>query len=195
MRRRVAERVFGTRRVRRGLAQGARARRREPHGLCPPVVVVIDEWCGRSHWRPGLPAAGARDDTTRRERLSTGSVAGAHVRSAKATVLLKRWAARCNVVADYSPTVQSSGLRITPDVTLASGGKTLAITERQVQRQPARCIGVAAFQFARRAYLFQVLQPRIASKDREIAPKPSSQQVLSQAATQQTPASPQRRRR
>ena len=166
----------------------------ESHILAaPPAVVVIDEWCGRSHWRPGLPAAGARDDTTRRERLSTGSVAGARVRSAKATVLLKRWAARCNVVADYSPTVQSSGLRITPDVTLASGGKTLAITERQVQ--PARCIGVAAFQFARRAYLFQVLQPRIASKDREIAPKPSSQQVLSQAATQQTPASPQRRRR
>ena len=165
----------------------------ESHILAaPPAVVVIDEWCGRSHWRPGLPAAGARDDTTRRERLSTGSVAGARVRSAKATVLLKRWAARCNVVADYSPTVQSSGLRITPDVTLASGGKTLAITERQVQRQPARCIGVAAHQFARRTVLFQVLQPRIASKDREVAPKTQhSPSALNCKQLQQ----PQRRRR
>ena len=39
---------------------------------------MIDEWCGRSHWRPGLFAAVARDNTTRRERLSTGSVAEAH---------------------------------------------------------------------------------------------------------------------
>ena len=39
---------------------------------------MIDEWCGRSHWRPGLPAAVARDNTTRRERLSKGSVAEAH---------------------------------------------------------------------------------------------------------------------
>ena len=43
-----------------------------------PAVVVIDEWCGRSSWRPGLPAAVARDKTTRRERLPTGSVAAAH---------------------------------------------------------------------------------------------------------------------
>ena len=83
MRRRVAERIFGPRRVRRGLAQGARARRGEPHsywvqGLPPAVVVVIDEWCGRSYLRPGLPAAVARDNTTRRERLSKGSVAEAH---------------------------------------------------------------------------------------------------------------------
>ena len=62
-----------------------------------PAVVVIDEWCGRSYWRPGLPAAVARDKTTRRERLSTGSVAE-RTRSAKATVL-KRWA-RCKVGAD-----------------------------------------------------------------------------------------------
>ena len=39
---------------------------------------MIDEWCGRSYGRPGLPAAVARDNTTRRERLSTGSVAEAH---------------------------------------------------------------------------------------------------------------------
>ena len=43
-----------------------------------PAVVVIDEWCGRSSWRPGLPAAVARDNATRRERLSTGSLAEAH---------------------------------------------------------------------------------------------------------------------
>ena len=82
MRRRVAERVFGTRRVRRGLAQGAAARRGEPHSYwvqeLPPAVVVTDEWCGRSYRRPGLPAAVARDNTTRRERLSKGSVAEAH---------------------------------------------------------------------------------------------------------------------
>ena len=41
-----------------------------------------------------------------------------------------------------------------------------------MQLQPARCIGVAAHQFARRTTLFQVLQPRIASKDREIAQNP-----------------------
>ena len=40
-----------------------------------------------------------------------------------------------------------------------------------MQLQPARCIGVAAHQFARRTTLFQVLQPRIASKDREIGSK------------------------
>ena len=39
---------------------------------------MIDERCGRSSWRPGLPAAVARDNTTRRERLSKGSVAEAH---------------------------------------------------------------------------------------------------------------------
>ena len=51
----------------------------ESHILAaPPAVVVIDEWCGRSRWRPGLPAAVARDNTTRRERLSKGSVAEAH---------------------------------------------------------------------------------------------------------------------
>ena len=51
----------------------------ESHILAaPPAVVVIDEWCGRSCWRPGLPAAAARDNTTRRERLSKGSVAEAH---------------------------------------------------------------------------------------------------------------------
>ena len=51
----------------------------ESHILAaPPAVVVIDEWCGRSHWRPGLPAAVARDNTTRRERLVKGSVAEAH---------------------------------------------------------------------------------------------------------------------
>ena len=52
-----------------------------------------------------------------------------------------------------------------------------------MQLQPARCIGVAAHQFARRTTLFQVLQPRIASKDREIAPKPSYQHLLSQQLT------------
>ena len=81
MRRRVAERVFGTRRIRRGLAQGAAARRREPHSYwvrCPPAVVVIDEWCGRSYLRPGLPAAVARDNSARRERLAKGSLAEAH---------------------------------------------------------------------------------------------------------------------
>ena len=48
--------------------------------------------------------------------------------------------------------------------------------------QPARCIGVAAHQFARRTTLFQVLQPRIASKARENSSKkkPTSQQLLSQ---------------
>ena len=51
----------------------------ESHILAaPPAVVVIDEWCGRSHWRPGLPAAVARDKTTRRERLVKGSFAAAH---------------------------------------------------------------------------------------------------------------------
>ena len=45
---------------------------------CPPAVVANDEWCGRSSWRPGLPAAVARDKTTRRERLSVGSFAEAH---------------------------------------------------------------------------------------------------------------------
>ena len=45
---------------------------------CPPAVVVTDEWCGRSYRRPGLPAAVARDNTTRRERLAKGSVAEAH---------------------------------------------------------------------------------------------------------------------
>ena len=39
---------------------------------------MIDEWCGRSHWRPGLPAAVARDTTTRRERLSKVRLAEAH---------------------------------------------------------------------------------------------------------------------
>ena len=41
-----------------------------PSGRC--------EWCGRSRWRPGLPAAVARDNTTRRARLAKGSVAEAH---------------------------------------------------------------------------------------------------------------------
>ncbi len=51
----------------------------ESHILAaPPAVVVIDEWCGRTYWRPGLPAAVARDNTTRRARLSKGSVAEAH---------------------------------------------------------------------------------------------------------------------
>ena len=50
-----------------------------PSGRC--------EWCGRSYRRPGLPAAVARDNTTRRERLAKGSFAKARVRSAKATVL------------------------------------------------------------------------------------------------------------
>ena len=51
----------------------------ESHILAaPPAVVVIDEWCGRSHWRPGLPAAVARDNATRRGRLSKDSVAEAH---------------------------------------------------------------------------------------------------------------------
>ena len=51
----------------------------ESHILAaPPAVVVIDEWCGRSYGLPGLPAAVARDNTTRRERLSKGSVAEAH---------------------------------------------------------------------------------------------------------------------
>ena len=39
---------------------------------------MTDEWCGRSYGRPGLPAAVARDKTTRRARLSKGSVAEAH---------------------------------------------------------------------------------------------------------------------
>ena len=57
-----------------------------------------------------------------------------------------------------------------------------------MQLQPARCIGVAAHQSARRTTLFQVLQPRIASKDREIAPKPSYQQgALTAANTATTP--------
>ena len=47
-------------------------------GCPPPAVVVIAEWCGRSYRRPGLPAAVARDTTTRRERLSKGSFAAAH---------------------------------------------------------------------------------------------------------------------
>lgn len=56
-----------------------------------------------------------------------------------------------------------------------------------MQLQPARCIGVAAHQFARRTTLFQVLQPRIASKDREIAPKPSYQQrALSHSSNSNT---------
>ena len=55
-----------------------------------------------------------------------------------------------------------------------------------MQLQPARCIGVAAHQFARRTTLFQVLQPRIASKDREIAPKPSYQQGALTAHTANT---------
>ena len=53
-----------------------------------------------------------------------------------------------------------------------------------MQLQPARCIGVAAHQFARRTTLFQVLQPRIASKDREIAPKPSYSRKLSHLLSQ-----------
>ena len=59
---------------------------------CPPAVVVIDEWCGRSCWRPGLPAAVARDKTTRRERLAKGSVAEAHAFGKVLTVV---WLKRC----------------------------------------------------------------------------------------------------
>ena len=77
------------------------------------AVVVTDEWCGRSSWRPGLPAAVARDKTTRRARLAKGSVAGARVVRQKQQCWLKRWA-RCKVGADHCLAAQSSGLRIPP---------------------------------------------------------------------------------
>ena len=60
-----------------------------------------------------------------------------------------------------------------------------------MQLQPARCIGVAAHQFARRTTLFQVLQPRIASKDREIAQNPAINSCSHTAHTQPTKHSKQ----
>ena len=134
MRRRVAERIFGPRRVRRGLAQGAAARRREPHSYwlqgLPPAVVVTDEWCGRSYRRPGLPAAVARDNTTRRERLAKGSFAGARVRSAKATVLaeaLGTLQSRRGPLSNSSIAWSTDTSWINPHT---SGSKTLAIPVR-----------------------------------------------------------------
>ena len=76
------------------------------------AVVVTDEWCGRSSWRRGLPAAVARDKTTRRARLAKGSVAKARVRSQKQQCWLQRWAARCKVGADKRLIAQSRGLRM-----------------------------------------------------------------------------------
>ena len=82
------------------------------------AVVVTDEWCGRSYGRPGLPAAVARDKTTRRARLSKGSVAEAHAFGKNYNSVasrVKRWAP-CNVGADHCLIAQSRGLRIPPSV-------------------------------------------------------------------------------
>jgi hypothetical protein len=88
---------------------------------------VTDEWCGRSYGRPGLPAAVARDKTTRRARLSKGSVAEAHafgknynsVAGALGPHLHRRRGPLSNSPIEWS--TDTSATR------MASGSKTLAI--------------------------------------------------------------------
>ena len=94
---------------------------------CPPAVVVTDEWCGRSYGRPGLPAAVARDKTTRRARLSKGSVAEAHAFGKNYNSVasrLKHVATSARTIVQQFNRVVYGYLRVTR---MASGSKTLAI--------------------------------------------------------------------